>query len=136
MEWRKRRVIAYVLGEHKENILAVSNLYKKAKERLKIEADVPYLFAEDETAIIPRPEYKPDLDEIWGFCGRKGIDHICEDHFVVKVGDDDNAFENNQVATHARVIMVNPLHAQLPRIVVLYKPIVTDLHITKSSISS
>ena len=46
-----------MLGEHKENILAVSNLYKKAKERLKIEADVPYLFAEDETAIIPRPEY-------------------------------------------------------------------------------
>ena len=126
MEWRKHRVIAYVLGEHKENILAVSNLYKKAKEHLKIESDVPYLFAEDETAIIPCPKYKPDLDEIWGFCGRKGIDHICEDHFVVKVGDDDNAFEriqnafeNNQVATHARVIMVNPLHAQLPHIVVL-----------------
>ena len=44
----------------------------------------------------------------------------------VKVGDDDNAFEriqnafeNNQVATHARVIMVNPLHAQIPRAVVL-----------------
>lgn len=78
---------------------------------------IPYIKAEDETAIIPRPEYKLDADEVWGFCGKKGPHHICDESFVVKVGDDDGAyqrlleaFQSCQVATHARVIMINPLH--------------------------
>lgn len=50
---------------------------------------IPYIKAEDETAIIPRPKYKLDADEVWGFCGKKGPHHICEESFVVKVGDDD-----------------------------------------------
>ena len=63
---------------------------------------------------------------MWGFCGKKGPRHICEESFVVKVGDDDGAyqrlfeaFQNCQVATHARVIMINPLHRKLPRVVLL-----------------
>lgn len=52
---------------------------------------VPYIKAENETAIIPRPDYKWDTDEVWRFCGKKGPSHICEESFVVKVGDDDGA---------------------------------------------
>lgn len=87
---------------------------------------VPYIKAEDETAIIPQPEYNSDTDKVWGFCGRKGPDHICKESFIVNVGDDDgayqqllNAFQNCQVATHDRVITINPLQRKLPRVVLL-----------------
>lgn len=73
---------------------------------------IAYIKAEDEKAIIPQPEYKLDADEVWGFCGKKGPHHICEESYVVKVGDDDGAyqclleaFQSCQVATHVRVIM-------------------------------
>jgi hypothetical protein len=86
---------------------------------------VPYIKAEDETSIVPRHEYKPDVAEVWGFCGEKGENHICEEDFVIKVGEDEqayhrlqDAFQTCQVATHARVIMINPLHKSLPRIVI------------------
>ena len=127
MVWRNDNAITYVLGGHKQNIEAIAKLYKNAKEMMSLSTiPVPYIKAEDETAIIPRPEYKSDTDEVWGFCGRKGPDHMCEKSFIVNVGDDDgayqrllDAFQNCQVATHARVIMINPLHRKLPRVVLL-----------------
>ena len=55
------------------------------------------------------------------FVERKALDTSAR-----KVGDDDGAyqrlfeaFQNCQVATQARVIMVNPLHRKLPRVVLL-----------------
>lgn len=127
--WRKENTITYVLGGHKENIMAIAALYKNAKESMGIKSDVPYEMAEDETAIVPRPEYKADTDEVVGFCGLKGAGHICVENCVVKVGDDDRAykrlveaFQNYQVATHARVIMINPLHRYLPRVVLFLQP--------------
>ena len=92
MVWRNDNAITYVLGGHKQNIEAIAKLYKHAKEMMSLSTiPVPYIKAEDETAIIPRPEYKSDTDEVWGFCGRKGPDHICEESFIVNVGDDDGA---------------------------------------------
>lgn len=94
-----------------------------------IESEVPYLTAEDETAIVPRPEYNAVNNKIWGFCGLKGGEHVYKDHFVVPVGDDDGGFErlvdafrNYQVATHACVILVNPLHPSFPRTVIFLQP--------------
>ena len=125
--WRNEHAITYVLGRHKQNIEAIAKLYRNAKYMMSISTTpVPYIKAEDKTAIIPRPDYKWDTDEVWGFCEKKGPRHICEESFVVKVGDDDGAyqclfeaFQNCQVATHARVIMINPLHLKLPRVVLL-----------------
>lgn len=127
MVWRNDNAITYVLGGHKQNIEAIAKLYKNAKEMMSLSTiPVLYIKAEDDTAIIPRPEYKLDTDEVWGFCGRKGSDHIYEESFIVNVGDDNgayqrllDAFQNCQVATHARVIMINPLHRKLPRVVLL-----------------
>ena len=126
MVWRKEGTIVFVLGGHMESIKAIADLYKKAKENMDIKTDVPYIKAEDETAIIPRPEYRAESDEVWGFCGKKGDGHICEENFVVSVGDDDHAYERLveafatcQVATHSRIIMINPLHRCLPRVVLL-----------------
>ena len=114
--YRKEHPITYGLGGHKQNIEAIATLYRKAKDRLSLNTTaVPYIKAENETAIIPRPEYKSDTDEVWGFCGKKGENHVCQESFVVKVGDDNGAYErlleafqNCQVVTHARVIMINP----------------------------
>lgn len=125
--WRNERAITYVLGGHKQNIEAIAKLYRNARDMMSISTTpVPYIKAEDETAIIPRPDYKWDTDEVWGFCGKKGPRHICEESFVVKVEDDDGAyqrlfeaFQNCQVATHARVIMTNPLHRKLARVILL-----------------
>jgi hypothetical protein len=127
MVWRKQNTINYVLGGHRENIFAIATckLYKNAKETISIQYyQVPYIKAEDETAIIPRPEYKADTDEIWGFCSKKEEGHVCKDSFVLRVGNDEGAYErlveafqNCQIATHARVIMINPLHRSLPKVV-------------------
>jgi len=87
---------------------------------------VLYIKAVDETAIIPRPEYKSDIDEEWGFCGRKGPDHICKESFIVNLRVDNgtyqrllDTFQNCQVATRARVVMINPFYWKLPRVVLL-----------------
>lgn len=126
LDWRSSKLTQYVLGDHQKNVIAVAELYKKAKDTIGLSTQVPCIMAEDETAIIPRPEYQQATDLILGFCGVKGADHVCEDVFTVRVGDDNDAYDhlrqafiNFQVATHARVIMVNPLHSALPKIVLL-----------------
>ena len=49
----------YIFGGHKENILAIAQLYKKMKETMCLkDLHMPYIKAEDVTAIIPGPEYK------------------------------------------------------------------------------
>ena len=42
--------------------------------------------------IIPRHEYKANVDDVWGFCGKKGERHVCDDSFVLKVGNDEEAY--------------------------------------------
>lgn len=53
---------------------------------------VLYIKVEDDIVIIFRLEYKLDIDEVWGFCGRKGSDYIYEESFIVNVGDDDGVY--------------------------------------------
>ena len=94
MVWRNDNAITYVLGGYKQNIKTIAKLYKNAKDMMSLSTiPVLYIKAEDETAIIPRPEYKSDTDKVWGFCGRKGPDHICEESLIVNVGDDDGAYQ-------------------------------------------
>lgn len=46
------------MGGHKQNIEAIAKLYENAKEMMSLSTiPVPYIKAEDETAVIPRPEY-------------------------------------------------------------------------------
>ena len=65
MVWRNEHANTYVLGGHKQNIEAFAKLYENAKERMSLSSPpIPYIKAEDETAIIPQPEYKLDADEV------------------------------------------------------------------------
>ena len=67
-------------------------------------------------------------DELWGFCGSND-GHMCSSDHVVKVGTGEDgyhnikeAFQNNKIASYARVIMINPLHWDLPALVALLTP--------------
>lgn len=92
-------------------------------------SSVPFLAAEDETAIIGRVTYHQDTDELFGFCGVNGEHHACLDHFAVVVGDGEegftaivNAFKEYKIGTFGRAILLNPLQPNLPRIAVLVMP--------------
>ena len=58
-------------------------------------------------------------------CGPKG-NHVCQTRFklVVRVGEDGynviiDAFKNNKLDGFARIVVVNPLHESLPRLVLV-----------------
>ena len=74
--------------------------------------------AEDETAIQPIVQWDARTDQLTGFCGRKGGDHVCVSDCTVTVGDSysdiTEAFQDLQVGSLARVVMINPLHPLLP----------------------
>ena len=87
---------------------------------------VPVLAAEDETAIISKVMYSQKKDELLGFCGVKGPNHQCLDHFTIKVGEGEegyntifSAFRNNVIGNYARAIILNPLAPNLPRLPIL-----------------
>ena len=93
---------------------------------------VPWLAAEDETAIEPIIVYHQETDELLGFCGKltdNPKEHQCLVDFHLYVGDDDdsynrivNAFNEYKIGKNARVILLNPLHKFLPRIVICLMP--------------
>ncbi len=84
--------------------------------------------AEDETGIIGKCEWDRKKDEVWGWCGKKSEEHECSSSFVHVVGNDPEAyqklaeaFQSNKIATYARVIMINPIHIDLPPFVILLR---------------
>ena len=106
----------------------IGKLYLTIREQLGIEK-VPIMLAEDETAIKKEVSYHQGKDELLGFCGRKTVipsDHECMVLAPIVVGDDYEAlvrcFEENEIGSLARVILINPLHPQLPRLPIFIKP--------------
>ena len=99
------------------------------KQARKIAGPVLVQTAEDETAIIPKVEWNRAKDQCWGWCGKQmeaDGKHKCDRSFAHVVGDDSKAydrlceaFSSNKVAGHARVIMLNPVHEDIPALVVL-----------------
>ena len=72
-------------------------------------------------------QYNQRLDSIVGFCGPKGPDHQCDcNSYNIVIGDGEdayeiiaNAWETQQLAGHLRLMVVNPLHKQLPSLSVM-----------------
>ena len=89
---------------------------------------VPGLAAEDETAIEKVISYHQETNELLGFCGFKrdnSDEHQCLGDVHIAVGDDDrsyqriiDAFNDYKIGNYARVILLNPMHKKLPRVVV------------------
>ena len=113
------------------NFENVASIYKKLMPSIPCKS-VPSLAAEDETACIPEVRWMnmdPVRDVLLGFCGEKSDDHKCSEDFMVVVGNDPGAyqrikgaFDNNVIGYMIRVIMINPLHTDLPPLVVLSMP--------------
>ena len=85
--------------------------------------------AEDETAIQSIIQWDEASDKLVGFCGFKSAPHECLSDASLLVGDQDSsyqtlvdAFDERQVASLARVIMLNPLHMLLPAIPIYMVP--------------
>lgn len=82
--------------------------------------------SEDETAIQASVVWDQNTDSLIGFCGAKSDTHACQPDCSVTVGDFYEqlvtAFQNNVIGSHARVIMINPLHPNLPSLPIYMMP--------------
>lgn len=119
-----RTSFTYRVGIVEETFIHLANTYAKHMADLGLKAGcVPTLVAEDETVIKRSVYWNAKDDCLIGFCGILE-NHACEPSFTVKVGSGDtgykkivDAFEKNVIAHYARVFIVNPLHARLPKLV-------------------
>jgi hypothetical protein len=120
---QNQKGVYFMLGEHASIFKAVVEIYKAAKEVYGVGGTVPIIMAEDETKGKQRISWEPKYDILAGFCGPKS-DHSCISDYnpVVGVGDEGynmivDSFRSDKMGTFARVIVVNPLHVKLPRLV-------------------
>ena len=126
-KWRKTNLIDFKPGITEENFKQLFLLLKGLMDRNSI-PKVPWLTAEDETAIEKNITYLQENDELLGFCGKEtenSKDHVCLSNFHIIIGDDDesyakmiNAFKSYRKGNYARVVLLNPLHRRLPRLVI------------------
>jgi hypothetical protein len=121
----------------------LAGMYKDLMQKLGIApGTVPCEYSEDETNVIAAVVWDENTDELRNFCGTKGTcttrkckgncgqtHHQCDDSCVLKVGSFEEgyttiteAFKTKVVGTYGRVIMINPLHADLPSCAILLCP--------------
>ena len=129
--WRQTNSLSLKTNLCESNISQFIELYEKFMKKHNISNRVPVLTAEDETAIKAVVSYGQEFDELIGFCGAKLADgtHECLLDKRIVIGDDEHsydrlvkAFQENQVGGYARVILLNPLHPNLPRVVLWLTP--------------
>lgn len=125
--WRNDNSIPVKVGLDIDNFKALVPIFTELNEQLGIR--VPVLLAEDETAIVANVSYDQARDVLQGFCGPNRPDHKCVENAEVPVGEGVQgydtivqAFQDKRIGTHARVIMINPLHPLLPKIPILIHP--------------
>ncbi|KAG1655018.1 hypothetical protein GQR58_024744 [Nymphon striatum] len=125
--WRRNQIVHSTPDGSSEHMAKLAEVYKAIMKKHNIDK-VPVLLAEDEIVIKKEVSYDQETDQLLGFCGKSTHDdgkyHQCLTNLCVKVGNEkvgyqqmQNAFQNNTVGPLARVIMVNPLHPNLPRMV-------------------
>jgi hypothetical protein len=115
--------VQFVPGEHANIFKVVASIYKAAMSIHGIDGPVLVILAEDETKVKQRIAWEPKHDTLAGFCGPKE-NHVCISDYkpLVGVGDEGynkivDTFRLDKIGAFARVIVVNPLHASLPRLV-------------------
>jgi len=120
-----KKGVQFVPGEHSEMFGAVARIYADAKIAHNIIGSVPVILAEDETKVKGRMSWEAKWDTLAGFCGPKA-NHVCITTYkpICGVGEDGynkivESFRDDQVGSFARVIIVNPLHDKLPRLVLV-----------------
>ena len=119
-----RKALKYIVSENEGVFQHLAVVYKSVMNLASIPlGTVPIMLAEDETVVKPSVRWIARDDVLLGFCGP--IDnHRCISDYIVEVGSGVigyksivNSFKSNVRAHYARVLIVNPLHARLPRLV-------------------
>jgi hypothetical protein len=120
-----KKGVRFLAGEHGVIFKCVADIYVEAKALHGVHGVVPVLLSEDKTKVKARIAWDSINDVLTGFCGKKD-DHKCAPLFkctvgAAKVGYENilEAFQGNRIGSFARVIMVNPLHSKLPRLVLV-----------------
>jgi hypothetical protein len=120
---QNQKGVHFMPGEHSSIFKAVAEIYSIAKEVHGISGPVPVILAEDEMKVKSRISWEPKYDTLAGFCGPKA-DHICISEYKPMVGVEEvgynkivDSFRNDKIGSFAHVIVVNPLHVKLPRLV-------------------
>jgi len=120
-----RKGIQFIAGEHAEIFESIATIYADAKATHGIIGSVPVILAEDETKVRGRVAWEARSDTVVGFCGPKA-DHVCIPLYKPSVGAGEGgynklveSFKLDKVGGFARVIVVNPLHEKLPRLVLV-----------------
>ena len=118
-----KKGVKFIAGEHEALFAQISNIYVEAKKTHGVHGPIPIILAEDETKVKSRIVWEASFDTLVGFFGSKDS-HCCVSNFKPVVGCGNSgyeaivdAFRLNKKGSFARVIMVNPLHALLPRLV-------------------
>ena len=120
-----KKGVQFIPGEHSEVFASVAQIYHDAKVAHNIVGPVPVILVEDETKMKGRVAWEPRSDTLAGFCG-PSENHICISGFRPIVGSGEegyqqllDSFSNNRAGSFARIIVVNPLHKKLPRLVLV-----------------
>ena len=113
------------LGPDAKFFEQVGELYRELKRLLGITGLVAFEMSEDETTVQTRAELCARLNAILGLCGEKCIGHCCEESFFVFVGGREVAYgqitqalKTMMRATSMRLVVINPIHPKLPKIVI------------------
>ncbi|KAL2644026.1 hypothetical protein R1flu_011613 [Riccia fluitans] len=116
------------------NFEEVAKILMAAKALHCITGDVAVILAEDETRVKPIVRWEARRDMLIGLCGDKD-NHVCKMGLEVEVGSDElgyskivESFEQKIQGLYARVVIVNPLHEKLPRLIV-YASVTCNLFI-------
>ena len=127
-EWRRTKM-HFDPGEVEVVVKRVGELYGALKKAKGIDGPVMYERSEDDTTVPGASEFNQRLDSLIGFCGplaRDGQPHVCNPHCSIVIGEGDDAYSiiedahtNYQLAGYLRVVVVNPLHEELPRLTIV-----------------
>ena len=119
-----KKGMQFQAGFHLEIFEAIGEIYQQAIIAHNLEGPIPIILAEDETKVKSRISWDSRNDRLSGFCGL-ATEHTCCPGFYVVVGNNEagygnivDSFRDCRIGSFARVIMVNPLHSKLPRLII------------------
>ena len=122
----ERKATKFLLGIHDYIFQDVAKIYENEKRVHGIITKVPFIIVEDETVIKRNVKWDSSNDLLLGFCGLKSSNHQCVSSCMIKVGDSNagyetivSSFKDYVVGHYARVLIANPLHPKLPRLVLV-----------------
>lgn len=123
-----RNSLEYIPREHVHIFEAVVKFYASYKAKNGIDGPIHVFLAKDGTVVKKYVRWVAKSDTLVQFCGTKE-EHQWQSHFLVRVYDEavgyeiiKYSFKENVIGHYACAIIENPLHENLPHLVVVVHP--------------